>query len=102
MSADSMDSTIKLVSNVILIDKERVCGHLDWIVRSSVEKTLNVMLDSEADRLVGADCYQCTYAVGPKMGAADVLEALYLLLLKYEKTEIIRSDNVLYTERIVN
>ena len=31
--------------------------------------------------------------VKPKMGSADVLEALYLLLLKHGKPEYIRSDN---------
>ena len=60
MSEDSMDSTAKPVSNVISIDEERVRGHLDRIVRSSVEETLNDLLDAEADRLVGADRYQRT------------------------------------------
>ena len=58
MSEDSMDSTAKPVSNVISIDEERVRGHLDRIVRSSVEETLNGLLDAEADRLVGADRYE--------------------------------------------
>ena len=60
MSDDSMDSTAKPVSNVISIDEERVRGHLDRIVRSSVEETLNGLLDAEADRLVGADRYERT------------------------------------------
>ena len=60
MSEDNMDSTAKPVSNVISIDEERVRGHLDRIVRSSVEETLNGLLDAEADRLVGADRYQRT------------------------------------------
>ena len=60
MSEDTMDSTAKPVSNVISIDEERVRGHLDRIVRSSVEETLNGLLDAEADRLVGADRYQRT------------------------------------------
>lgn len=34
-------------------------------------------------------------------GSAEVLEALYPLLLKHGKPEFIRSDNVLYTERNV-
>ena len=46
------------MSNVIQIDEERVRGHLDKIVRLSVEETLNGLLDAEADRLVGADRYQ--------------------------------------------
>ena len=39
--------------------------------------------------------------VKPKMGSADVLEALYPLILKRGKPAYIRSDNVLYTERNV-
>jgi len=60
MSEDNMDSTAKPVSNVISIDEDRVRGHLDRIVRSSVEETLNGLLDAEADRLVGADRYERT------------------------------------------
>lgn len=46
------------MGQVIRIDEERIRGHLDRIVRSSVEETLNALLDAEADRLVGADRYQ--------------------------------------------
>ena len=46
------------MSNVIRIDEERIKGHLDRIVRASVEETLNALLDAEADRLVGADRYE--------------------------------------------
>ena len=60
MSEDTMDSTATPVSNVVQIDEERVRGHLDRIVRSSVEETLNGLLDAEADRLVGADRYERT------------------------------------------
>ncbi len=48
----------KPVGNVIRIDEDRIRGHLDRIVRSSVEETLNGLLDAEADRLVGADRYE--------------------------------------------
>jgi hypothetical protein len=48
------------MSNVIRIDEERIKGHLDRIVRASVEETLNALLDAEADRLVGADRYERT------------------------------------------
>jgi hypothetical protein len=46
------------MSNVNRIDEERIKGHLDRIVRASVEETLNGPLDAEADRLVGADRYR--------------------------------------------
>ena len=46
------------MGKVIHIDEERIRGHLDRVVRSSVEETLNALLDAEADRLVGADRYE--------------------------------------------
>ena len=49
---------MKSVSNVIQIDEERIQGHLDRVVRSTVEQTINDLLDAEADRLVGADRYE--------------------------------------------
>lgn len=58
MADHSMDSeTPTSVSNVVKIDEERIKGHLDRIVRGTVEETLNNLLDAEADRLVGAERY---------------------------------------------
>jgi hypothetical protein len=54
MSAD--DS--RVVSNVITIDDERMKGHLDRIVRGTVEETLNALLDAEAERLCNAGRYE--------------------------------------------
>ena len=48
----------RVLSNVIEIDDERIKGHLDRIVRGTVEETLNALLDAEADRLVGAGRYE--------------------------------------------
>lgn len=56
MAEDNMDSG-ETVSNVVKIDEERIKGHLDRIVRGTVEETLNSLLDAEADRLVGAERY---------------------------------------------
>jgi hypothetical protein len=39
------------LNNVIRIDDERIKGHLDRVVRGTVEETLNSLLDAEADRL---------------------------------------------------
>ncbi len=44
------DSTTD-IGNVIRIDDEGVRGHLDKVVRDTVEETLNAMLDAEADQL---------------------------------------------------
>ena len=48
----------RVLSNVIQIDDERIRGHLDRIVRGTVEETLNALLDAEAERLVGAGRYE--------------------------------------------
>lgn len=42
------------LSKVIKIDEARIQSHLDQIVRSTVEETLNDLLDAEADRLCNA------------------------------------------------
>jgi putative transposase len=59
MSDEAQDSG-KVISNVVKIDEERIKGHLDRIVRGTVEETLNSLLDAEADRLVGAERYART------------------------------------------
>ena len=50
------------LSNVIRIDDERIRGHLDRVVRGTVEETLNALLDAEADRLCNAQRYERTEA----------------------------------------
>jgi transposase-like protein len=46
------------LSKVIKIDEARIQSHLDRIVRSTVEETLNDLLDAEADRLCNAKRYE--------------------------------------------
>lgn len=46
------------LSKVIKIDEARIQSHLDQIVRSTVEETLNDLLDAEADRLCNAKRYE--------------------------------------------
>ena len=48
----------KLLSKAIKIDEKEIKRHLDEMVRSTVEETLNRMLDSEADELCGAGRYE--------------------------------------------
>lgn len=50
------------LNNVIRIDDERIKGHLDRVVRGTVEETLNSLLDAEADRLCNAQHYERTEA----------------------------------------
>lgn len=42
------------LNNVIRTDDERIKGHLDRVVRGTVEETLNSLLDAEADQLCNA------------------------------------------------
>lgn len=50
------------LNNVVRIDDERIRGHLDRVVRGTVEETLNALLDTEADRLCNAGRYERTDA----------------------------------------
>jgi len=45
------------LTGAIRIDEKQIRGHIDEAVRSSVEETLNGLLDAEADRLCGAPRY---------------------------------------------
>jgi hypothetical protein len=50
------------LSQVIQIDEGKIQEHLGEVVRSTVEETLNAMLDAEADRLCRAEQYERTEA----------------------------------------
>ncbi|KIX11962.1 transposase, partial [Dethiosulfatarculus sandiegensis] len=50
------DNTKKL-GHVVYIDEGKIRGHLDEMVRGTVEQTLNDLLDAEADRLCNAPKY---------------------------------------------
>lgn len=52
----------KNLSKVIKIDEARIKNHLGEMVRSTVEETLNDMLNAEADRLCNAQRYERTEA----------------------------------------
>lgn len=49
--ADETDA--RVIPDVIRIDQEQVRSHVDEVVRSTVEETLNGLLEQEADRLSG-------------------------------------------------
>jgi putative transposase len=49
-----------VTGSVIRVDEQELRGHLDEVVRTSVEETLNGMLDAEADRLCQAQRYERT------------------------------------------
>src|SRR5262249_36018596 len=52
------ETTPSPLNNVITIDVERIKSHIDRVVRGSVEETLNVLLEAEADRLCNAQRYE--------------------------------------------
>ncbi len=53
-----MDEDSKRLADVISIDQDQLKGHVGEIVRSTVEQTLNGLLDAEADRLCRASRYE--------------------------------------------
>ena len=52
------ERTSEEIQSAIKIDGDAVRGHLDELVRSTVEETLNNLLDAEADQLCGAKRYE--------------------------------------------
>jgi transposase-like protein len=62
MQNSTSAATEKDLSQVIKIDEARIQQHLGEMVRSTVEQTLNGMLDAEADQLCNARRYEHTEA----------------------------------------
>lgn len=54
------DKVSEEIRSAIKIDGDAVRGHLDELVRSTVEDTLNNLLDAEADQLCNAKRYERT------------------------------------------
>ena len=44
--------------SIISFDQEAIKGELRDLVKTTVEETLNALLDEEADELVGAERYE--------------------------------------------
>ena len=57
-AGSSVAAPAKPLGEVIQIDQQLVREHLGEVVRSTVEQTLNAMLDAEADQLCGAKRYE--------------------------------------------
>src|SRR5580698_6485988 len=79
MNEDSRDSAL---NNVVRIDDERIKEHLGNIVRSSVEETLNGLLDAEADRLCNAGRYERSH------GRRDFRSGTYSRKLQTQAGEV--------------
>ncbi len=69
MPNNTSAATDQNLSQVIKIDEARIQQHLGEMVRSTVEQTLNAMLDAEADQLCNARRYEHTEArTDPRAG----------------------------------
>ena len=55
-----IESGSKALGAVVQIDEGKIRAHLDEVVRATVAKTLNALLDAEADHLCGARKYERT------------------------------------------
>jgi len=60
MQKVSSTETVKDLNKVIKIDESQIQDHLDHLVRSTVEETLNGLLDAEAEQLCNAKRYERT------------------------------------------
>lgn len=58
MTSVADETKVADVPRLIRIDEDQLRGHVDQVVRESVEETLNTMLDAEADALCGAQRYE--------------------------------------------
>jgi putative transposase len=58
MEPTEAGSETKALGSVVQIDEGKIQAHLDQVVRSTVEETLNALLDAEADQLCGARKYE--------------------------------------------
>jgi putative transposase len=58
MDEQEQGGGVRSLNQVVQIDEGRIAAHLDEVVRSTVEETLNALLDAEADRLCGAQRYE--------------------------------------------
>lgn len=59
---DDVTVTDRGMKDVFRIDEKQVRGHVDRVVRESVEQTLNGLLEAEAKQLCGAGRYERTDA----------------------------------------
>ena len=56
--ASASTATTQALRGAVVVDTDKVGAHLDEVVRSTVEQTLNQLLDEEADRICRAQRYE--------------------------------------------
>ena len=69
----STEEAIAISDNIIQLNEDLIKNNLKDLVRSSVEETLNALLDHEADELVNAEKYERS---GDRKGYCSVLSGL--------------------------
>ncbi|MBX3354861.1 MAG: hypothetical protein KF724_04095 [Phycisphaeraceae bacterium] len=57
-STEVAECATESLKAAVTVDAEKVRSHLDEMVRSTVEQTLNAMLEVEADQACGAGRYE--------------------------------------------
>src|SRR4029079_634225 len=66
------EDTAEGLRDAIRVDTAELRGHVDAVVRSSVEETLNALLQAEADGICGATRYERSpERVDPRAGSYD-------------------------------
>jgi putative transposase len=58
--SEAVSGKVPGLGQVLQIDEGRIQAHLEEVVRTTVEETLNALLDAEADELCGARKYERT------------------------------------------
>ena len=53
-----MENDTPKALGALQVDETKLMGHVHEVVRSSVEETLNALLDAEADEICGAQRYE--------------------------------------------
>lgn len=49
------------LASALTVNTEKVRGHVDEVVRSTVEQTLNQLVDEKADCVADAGKYECSF-----------------------------------------
>ena len=70
--ATMAEDTAEGLKDAIRVDTAELRGHVDAVVRSSVEETLNALLQAEADGICGATRYRKL----PRQGDTSKVEFL--------------------------
>lgn len=83
------------LTGAIRVDHQQLRGHIDEVVRSSVEETLNGLLDAEADDICRAQRYEHSLERVDTRASSDYSVAVQgesLTLCALTRTSLTRTD----------